>query len=618
MKKVLFLILGLVLALGLALPMAAPAGAHMEGCPFTTDLLAGQDIDVGDVSVWNDATTLYVKYETTGGWEMTETHLHVATSLEDIPQTQAKGKGKGNIGGNPIPGHFSDGDYYDPPVTNDTFTFNLTDEAWEPCNDLCIAAHAVVVKMGETQTTCVVSDNGTLITKVYNKAGGGNAVVDLSGAPMNAVEAYEPKPYPTGYPVEPPETTDSVWDNGVNWFEDNGSAADWIWETHLAEGPTSYDINSSLYDADAARWGRVVLLETGFDIPGIPTSATLHIAADNAYEFWLNGGTSTRSATAAGGAGWENSSLHESNVHTSGWQTVGPYDVLGDLTTGSNTLYVLAGNEYFWGDDSLNFDNPTRSDPYAQYNPGAAIFELCVDWARLQRETAWGNGDDFPGKNWATYFEYHVQFPMALEGTGNYTAEWETDPDYVKSLPCSIHLATANFTGPPADEARIVISLPNGTTLGDIESISWWTYLVSGYVPHVDLILDCSGNGTRDHKLVAEGAYQNGDLTTGWASPPWFKTFHGVTAAYPSWSGLTGTPNLTQVDGTTAVWLSPAPSPPGPPNQLSIAKLSDYQSVAGLYGVSGSTIVLALEIEVDNWVVQSEAYVDDIEINLGS
>jgi hypothetical protein len=38
------------------------------------------------------------------------------------------------------------------------------------------------------------------------------------------------------------------------------------------------------------------------------------------------------------------------------------------------------------------------------------------DWIRLekpcvQEETAWGDGEDFPGKNWATYFTYTVQEP---------------------------------------------------------------------------------------------------------------------------------------------------------------------------------------------------------------
>ena len=38
--------------------------------------------------------------------------------------------------------------------------------------------------------------------------------------------------------------------------------------------------------------------------------------------------------------------------------------------------------------------------------------------------------------------------------------------------------------------------------------------------------------------------------------------------------------------------------------------------MSGKDGVTGDTAVLAIEIEVDNWVVQTEAYVDDVEIDI--
>lgn len=88
--------------------------------PDVFTLYAGQHIDVGTVSVWNGINEalgvecLYVKYETTGGWVMTETHLEVAPvqresgggipdpipvpSRDEIPQTRR---------GNPIPGQFT-------------------------------------------------------------------------------------------------------------------------------------------------------------------------------------------------------------------------------------------------------------------------------------------------------------------------------------------------------------------------------------------------------------------------------------------------------------------------------------------------------------------------------
>jgi len=71
-------------------------------------------------------------------------------------------------------------------------------------------------------TVTVVSDTSVKVVAVYNKAGGTSAFVDLSGSPLNAVRAQEPKPYPTGYAAEPPEVTNSVWDTGVSWsFQTN-------------------------------------------------------------------------------------------------------------------------------------------------------------------------------------------------------------------------------------------------------------------------------------------------------------------------------------------------------------------------------------------------------------
>ena len=105
----------------------------IPGDPDVFTLYAGQDIDVGTVSVWNDAGDyLYVRYNTTGNWVMTETHLHVATSSELIPQKN----------GNPIPGKF---DYKGEHVyeTEVLYEIPLT---WGPATELFIAAHAKVIR----------------------------------------------------------------------------------------------------------------------------------------------------------------------------------------------------------------------------------------------------------------------------------------------------------------------------------------------------------------------------------------------------------------------------------------------------------------------------------------
>ncbi len=132
MKKVIIMFLAMLLAVGLTLPMASVAAAT-ESLPQTQTLWAGQDIDVGTVSVWNDNTNLYVKYETTGGWEMTETHLAIGNNVGDIPQTKK---------GNPIPGHFMYSTEHDPAVTE----YEVVISGFAAGGGLFIAAHAVVVR----------------------------------------------------------------------------------------------------------------------------------------------------------------------------------------------------------------------------------------------------------------------------------------------------------------------------------------------------------------------------------------------------------------------------------------------------------------------------------------
>jgi len=106
-----------------------------EGDPFVTPLLAGQTIDVGTVSVWNDDTNLYVTYNTTGGWVMTETHLAVVTDPGDFPTNKA---------GNPKVGHFP---YSKENIFMTTWeqTIEFAElEGWTAGGPLYIAAHAAI------------------------------------------------------------------------------------------------------------------------------------------------------------------------------------------------------------------------------------------------------------------------------------------------------------------------------------------------------------------------------------------------------------------------------------------------------------------------------------------
>lgn len=121
----------------MVLILLLPSGvmAHTADNPFVTDLIAGQHIDAGDIKVWNDEENLYVKYETANGWKLTETHLEVEVTLEDIAQTKS---------GSVKVGKFDYKSEHDPAV--EEYTYQIPLDGWYPGLDLYLAAHAVVIK----------------------------------------------------------------------------------------------------------------------------------------------------------------------------------------------------------------------------------------------------------------------------------------------------------------------------------------------------------------------------------------------------------------------------------------------------------------------------------------
>jgi len=100
------------------------------GTPLEPTLYAGQHIDTGLVSVYNDEQNVYIEITTTGGWEITESHVAVAPSLDLIPQTGS---------GNPKVGQFDLAAVHDPPVTS--YIYTILRPGYTPA---FIAVHAVV------------------------------------------------------------------------------------------------------------------------------------------------------------------------------------------------------------------------------------------------------------------------------------------------------------------------------------------------------------------------------------------------------------------------------------------------------------------------------------------
>ena len=98
---------------------------------FETNLVAGQNLISGTVSIAIDNGDLIVTYQTEGTWEIRETHLYVG-DLAGLPT---------NRPGNPIIGHFPYSGVHDAGTTQVVYIIPSV----QPGDHLYIAAHAVVV-----------------------------------------------------------------------------------------------------------------------------------------------------------------------------------------------------------------------------------------------------------------------------------------------------------------------------------------------------------------------------------------------------------------------------------------------------------------------------------------
>lgn len=132
-----------LLALALTFVMVSVSYAQISvlNSPLCTDLMAGKNTDVGNVCVEVSDDMLVVIYTTTGGWELTETHLWVGSDLAHLPQTKK---------GNPKVGRFP---YHSGDITGENvyiFSIPLTEIGGDNYYDtLCgetylAAAHAAL------------------------------------------------------------------------------------------------------------------------------------------------------------------------------------------------------------------------------------------------------------------------------------------------------------------------------------------------------------------------------------------------------------------------------------------------------------------------------------------
>lgn len=173
--------------------------------------------------------------------------------------------------------------------------------------------------------------------------------------PFPAVAAWEAFNDPT-------DDNPSYWDSHL--VGHTFTQADWVWESFRVLDPTVT---------------QQVTFKQEFTVPGVPTGGEIFITADNLYSASLNG------------------NFLGENTDYNLWPQVGHYPL--NPVSGLNSLDVIAAN-YGGSPGGWTLDN----------NPGGLIYEANIDYYTVDATgSAWAGTLRFPGKNWATYFEYTLQ-----------------------------------------------------------------------------------------------------------------------------------------------------------------------------------------------------------------
>jgi len=164
----------------------------------------------------------------------------------------------------------------------------------------------------------------------------------------------------------------------------------------------------------------------------------------------------------------------------------------------------------------------------------------------------------------------------------------------------SLRLFAADADDP--NEARARVTFDQYTTLNNITNISWWQYVTKGYIGHVDIMVSTNGNETVDDAIV----FEYDKVTT-----PSDQALGSMAFTRNAWVNTFDDKGI--VDGSSQGWLSSGA--PGDINAPGYKNTTLDEWKAGFEGIDGDTRVIALEFEVDGWIAESEAYIDDLSIN---
>ncbi|MFD2098831.1 hypothetical protein [Flagellimonas iocasae] len=316
-----------------------------EDCQKTEAILyAGQTMEVGKITVSESGGNYIITYEITNEeWCMTGTHLSVVTAPEDFPMANS---------GNPKNGHFEYKDTFD---CAKTATYEVPVEKGP-----YIAAHADMVCVASSPETIAsnLPETVDICTTEFrpDNGNGGYFALDISDGTLSG-EAY------SAWCVDIDQNLNLECLEGVSVISTLSDLPEGLFENPGNIGAVNWLLNSGLIGAESSAFGAY----TGDDL-----QMAIWVLLDDPLEDF----DSLEDLADAGSLGtWDiNRSNELVNLALENENFVPECgDVMGVVlsTTGKQPVIIT---------------HPLECSPCG--------------------ETAWADGCDFPGDNWATYFQY--------------------------------------------------------------------------------------------------------------------------------------------------------------------------------------------------------------------
>jgi hypothetical protein len=308
---------------------------------------------------------------------ISETHLHVATSLEGIPQKN----------GNPPPGQFEFKMEHDPWVDDYTYMILLGD--WTVGEALYIAAHAVVKDLINVNEYCIdfeTYNEYDTISTVSTPAGPVSFyMTDYTGFESLTIGDYVPLSSTGDLPtVASPNTITPEYGNIVGFTVGSNPYVD----DYVANDPFGTGAGGNTL-TDTPDYTQTLLQQHA-----VSMFQAILVDFSNVEDFL---GVSFAGVDLDHGETWNIFYFDSSNIIIDIQSIIAPPGGLDGYALPISNSNPSITKFVIWG--TMNIGVAGRV--------GFAIDNLCTETAG--EETAWGYGSDFPGSNWATYFTYTVQ-----------------------------------------------------------------------------------------------------------------------------------------------------------------------------------------------------------------